>query len=1380
MLVSNKHFIPVIGLDIHIVILFGFPIPLPHPYIGLVIDPMDWIPFIGATTKINHVPRGKSDTNGKLVFLFHIPMGGPFLLAPMIGHDSVNFFGSKKVKVEGNLMSPSGHMLMTCNDIGIPLSLTPGKKFIPIPSLYLPTSYSIPLSFGKPVMVGGPFVPDWAGVIMNLIMSYGFGAALKGLGKLGKKVLTKFNHALKGKLGSNKLSKALCKKGFEPVDLVQGIVIYDGIDFELPGPIPLKWMRSWNSDSPFKGLLGHGNHGCYDMRVQEFPAENATVVLLGDGRSAVFDALPYNGNSEYNRHEKLLLTRSHADEYALFDYESRLTYTFRLSHPRDEQYRLINITDEAGFMISFHYNANGHLLRIIDSAGRHLLILNDEGGRIIQVTAQHRGEQRLLVRYTYNETGDLTGITDALDQTTFIQYRDHLMIKKTDRNGQSFYWEYDQKKRCTHTYGDGGLMEGTLEYHPKEGFNRITNSQGHSTTLYYTPDFVVTQIKAPLGNSIFFAYTADMEIYRVIDAEGNVTGYTYDELGNRTSVVFPDGSATSATYNREGKLVLSADPEGNSRTYIYYEKTGLLHTLTEADGRIRIFRYNDNNLVRKIEDETENHTLLAYDEDFNLNSITLPDGGKTTWEYNTWGQCLRLRNPLREEQTFQYDTLGRVTDIRLPDNHIKLRYNAYKEIVAAQDKQHVVQFAYTPMGNIKLREEKGIKTHFLYNNEEELTGLVNEHGEMYRLMRNANGDIISETGFDGITRRYDRDSAGKVIKVHRPGNKWTNYEYNYNGLLARTEHSDGTWEAFSYNRNGKLLEVATPDNTVKFVRDAMGRMISESQNGHIVTSRYDNEGRRTTVQSSLGANIQTRWNAMDDLTGISAMANGTIDPWTAEIQRNLLGLEIERTLPGGVKSSWTYHPGSSASNTPDAHTVTSGSKITRSHQYHWDANMRLKQIVKGLSEGIVKFGHDDIGNLAWAQYENGQYDYRLPDKAGNLYKTQTRTDRKYAAGGRLLESDQARFIYDEEGNLIKKIITNAALPVTWEYEWYGNGLLKQVRRPDQKTITFQYDGLGRRTQKTFSGQVTRFVWDGHKPLHEWTYPEKEQPQTIIDEYGEISSSHREPVPAETLTTWVFEEKTFKLAAKITDQQQYSVITDHLGTPCEAYDTTGQKLWSAELDIDGNVRKLEGSKDFVPFRYQGQYEDVETGLHYNRFRYYSPQEGMYISQDPIGVAGGWNNYAYVKDTNCYIDIWGWEDIWFRALHPNDMTSLDAGNGIIPKAPGATETPMSHVLNGSTPGYGDQYVSLTKDRSFAERWARKAGTEVGEIDLDKLNNTKLDLSTTEGRLEHLGDVSRAPVGSDLHKANKYAKGAKELLVEGTMANEAVVHRYNPPCL
>ncbi|WP_143305845.1 RHS repeat-associated core domain-containing protein [Chitinophaga vietnamensis] len=1238
MLVSNKHFTPVIGLDIHIVILFGFPIPLPHPYIGLVVDPMDYIPFIGASTRINHVPRGKSDTSGKLVFLFHIPMGGPFLLAPMIGHNSVNFFGSKKVKVEGNLMSPSGHMLMTCNDIGIPLSLQPGKKFIPIPSLYLPTSYSIPLSFGKPVMVGGPFVPDWAGVLMNLIMSYGFGALMKGLGKAGKKALTKFNHALKNKLGSNKLSKALCKKGFEPVDLVQGIVIYDGADFELAGPLPLKWERSWNSDSPFKGLLGHGTHLCYDLRIQEFIAEDATVVLLGDGRSAVFEALPFPGNSDYNRHEQLLLTRTHANEYTLFDYDVRQTYTFRKLHPQDGQYRLVSIHDEAACLISFHYNAQGHLLRVIDSAGRHLHIKNDVEGRILSVTAQHRGEQRLMVSYTYNEDGDLSGITDALGKTTYIHYRDHLMLKKTDRNGNSFYWNYDKQGRCIHTTGDNGLLEGFLEYHPREGFNRITNAQGHTTTYYYTPDFVVTQIKEPMGNSIFYQYTDEMEVYREIDAEGNVTGYTYDEMGNCTTITAADGSESVSGFNDKGQLISRAEADGNSRTYTYYDN-GLLHTLTDSAGHITIFRYNDKNLLSKIEDEREHLTLFHYDEDGNISSMQLPDGSESSWQYDAWGNCLQLRNPAGEQQYFRVDALGRVIGISLPDgNQVTLQYDAYDDITAVTDKHYQVRFGYTPLGSMQYREENGVKVHFLYNRDEQLTGVVNEHGESYRFTRNANGDIISETGFDGITRHFELDSNGNVLKVHRPGGKWTSFEYNASHLVTRIEHSDGTWDAYTYNGADLLIEASNQHGSIRMERDNMGRLLHEIQDDYAISSTYNSDGERISLKSSLGADTQHQWSLTGDLSTITA-GTGRAQPWRAEIQHNLLGLEIARTLPGGIRSAWTYAAGSAESGTPATHTVSSGSNIKRSRHYRWDANQQLKQVIDQLHRGTRQFGYDAFSNLAWAQYENGDYDYRLPDKAGNLYRTKLRNDRKYAAGGRLQESDSARFVYDEEGNLIRKIVSTSTSPVTYEYEWYGNGLLKQVRRPDQKIVQFRYDAIGRRIEKTFNGQVTRYLWNGDTPLHEWSYPEKDRPHITIDENGEIQQSHPEPVPRETLTTWVFEGDSSILAAKIYNGHAYSVITDHLGTPCEAYDENGERVWACELDIYGNVRNLEGPKDFVPFRYQGQYEDIETGLYYNRFRYYSPQEGIYISQDPIGLGGGLAFYAYVHDPNAWVDILG---------------------------------------------------------------------------------------------------------------------------------------------
>ncbi len=242
------------------------------------------------------------------------------------------------------------------------------------------------------------------------------------------------------------------------------------------------------------------------------------------------------------------------------------------------------------------------------------------------------------------------------------------------------------------------------------------------------------------------------------------------------------------------------------------------------------------------------------------------------------------------------------------------------------------------------------------------------------------------------------------------------------------------------------------------------------------------------------------------------------------------------------------------------------------------------------------------------------------------------------------------------------------------------------------------------------------------------------------------------------------------------------MSDYIGKPIAAYNGVGNLVWDVEYDIYGNIRsQSKGDKDFIPFRNQGQYEDSElNGLMYNRFRYCDGNSGRYISQDPIGYWGGLDFYSYVKDVNVLIDPFGWKDIWFRALRPADMQSLKEGGNIIPKDPTASRTAYEHVLNGSTEGYADQYVSLTKDRKFAESWARKSGNDVVEIDLDKVSNEKIDLSSGAARLKNLGsEVVNSPKGSDGWKVNRWAKSASELLVVGEINNNAVVHQYTPPC-
>ncbi|MDO4727356.1 MAG: RHS repeat-associated core domain-containing protein [Porphyromonadaceae bacterium] len=115
---------------------------------------------------------------------------------------------------------------------------------------------------------------------------------------------------------------------------------------------------------------------------------------------------------------------------------------------------------------------------------------------------------------------------------------------------------------------------------------------------------------------------------------------------------------------------------------------------------------------------------------------------------------------------------------------------------------------------------------------------------------------------------------------------------------------------------------------------------------------------------------------------------------------------------------------------------------------------------------------------------------------------------------------------------------------------------------------------------------------------------------------------------------------FTPTAKLVNGKTYSIISDHIGTPLQAIDSEGKLIWERELDIYGRIRKEEGEKGFCNMLYQGQYLDIETELVYNYKRYYSQETGAYISQDPIGLAGGNPTlYGYVFDSNIEIDPFG---------------------------------------------------------------------------------------------------------------------------------------------
>ena len=425
--------------------------------------------------------------------------------------------------------------------------------------------------------------------------------------------------------------------------------------------------------------------------------------------------------------------------------------------------------------------------------------------------------------------------------------------------------------------------------------------------------------------------------------------------------------------------------------------------------------------------------------------------------------------------------------------------------------------------------------------------------------------------------------------------------------------------------------------------------------------------------------------------------------------------------------------------------------------YLWGDNLRLLQTLDTINRRSVRYDYDIFGSLSGAVYGDGSRQWRNPDAMGNVYDSPDRTDRSYGRGGQLREDKKWRYYYDSHGNLVLKTMRRSGPSLdarmrdeflAWQsgdyaYTWQGNGMLRSVTRPDGKTVTFRYDALGRRIEKVFDGRVYRYLWDGDVILHEWDYAEADRPNTIVTEVGEVTLDRPEPV--ENLITWVYDSDSYVPTAKIVGDRHYSIISDYIGRPVQAYDDNGNIVWQADYDIYGDLRNIKGIRDFIPFRQLGQYEDDETRLYYNRFRYYDPRIGNYISQDPIRLAG--NNptlYGYVGDCNWHIDIFGLSDSskLGAALGPAPGVNHDAHHIVMANSTDSRMVSLRNQMENFTPPIGK---NSKENGIWLPRQAkdRIAGTKVtahkGEgIHSDAYKQSIYDRLNNKGREEFIAEL------------------------------------------
>lgn len=1269
----SKQLDPVIGVDIHLVnIPPATSVPMPHPYVGTLLCPQDFmtaavasfipppptaedtgsadsaklaeightaltmaVGMLGATVKIGgFIPRAVASTPTRSIP--HIPMGAGFAAnsLPIPKNNGHAFMGSLTVLADGLPLSGGGtHLHLDCNDLGM-------ASVHKVPGLFLPTGVINPIPPAKQILTSPIPVPLNPMAALSRKCMGAFGRAYKRkTAKVAKKLHDAVNDKIKSKSLQNMLHKTICTVTGHPVDVASGTFFTDEEDFWLDGPIPLSWERTWYSRSDYRGPLGNGWHHAYDMGIV---VENGILTFrMSDGIPVAF-SLPTEKNPSFIRSERKE-ARKEKDGYCIWDMDEDLYYRFTRKE-YDSIHLLESVSDANGFAIRFSYSAEGYLRNITDSAGRHLRVEYDvRNGRIMEIWAPHpenADEEIILASYDYDAEGNMIRQRNAVGDAMLYEYAGRLIVKETWRNGLSWYFEYDDTgigARCIHTWGGDGIYNHKLKF--MNGLTEVLDSHDKLTVYHHRDGLVYLKIDANRGEHRW-KYDTDRKLLQETDPAGNSYLYKYDRWGNCTDNSDPGGGSVSAVFFRKGALrnrpisVTTAD----GGTWMFgYDDKGNVMKRTNPEGAETKIEYREG-LVSRVTDPYGVMTTLSYDKDGNLTEVADSRGNVLRYRYDRIGRCLRVTNPKGAEQVRKYDLVGRVVEVEDFDgNHIFLTYDGIDNLVEYRDNLQQVEYRYAGMWKLTSRRDSRGVVAFRYDGEERLRKVINERRQCYDFDLDNTGNVISEVGFDGKRRIYKRDIAGRVVSEKLPSGTEREYEYDAASRVTRVSYvtTDEPDQTYQYGISGRLVEAVRGESRVEFTYNTLGLPVTETTDGETITRTYDKVGQILSLQSTLGADLKYERNEYGELVGFKASDGCGEDggAWHSEHRYDTLGFEVERMLPGGVVRSFAYD---NIGRLVDART-RKDARTRHMRRYCWGVADRLLS-TEDSKRGTTRYGYTPNGQLEFAEYPDGTQQWRKSDILGNLYPDPDCTIRRFLKGGVMEQDGKWHYEYDKDGNLTERYIGSGkwldGKKEHWRYRWNADGSLAKVIRPDGEEVGFTYDALGRRLSKTFGTVVTRWLWNGNVPLHQW-----KQQRTYLHRYERWETDEKR----HARTLWLFDEESFVPAAMIKEGKTYSILTDHLGTPTETYDTEGNEVWSRVLDFNGNVIEETGNKGMIPFLFQGQYYDRETELAYNRFRYYSPQIGMYVSQDPIGLAGGICLYNYVVDTNVLIDWFGWHEV-----------------------------------------------------------------------------------------------------------------------------------------
>jgi RHS repeat-associated protein len=1190
-------------------------------------------------------------------------------------------------------------------------------------------------------------------------------------------------------------------QGAHPVNYATGAKILAGeedLDFVLEDRLPLYWQRIYNSRNLSSGMLGTGWMLPFETRLIRFRHEDGSYPFmwrdisgqeLGLGEISPGDVIHFDeeGFTLYCTLQGVIIMQTAQGEFHLYEPDPT----------REGEWRIGRIYDRHENCQHFQWNDAGQLVAIAgdNQALEVRLSYEPVQGRLIALHQVVGEEHRPLVRYSYNPEGQLTTVQDADGVVTRRFSWDRasdLMASHSYATGLTveYQWKPSSDPRYWRVYEYQVLDENraTLEHwvidaDEQDRSASVTCFSGGTTLHRWDELCRITEYTDSYGAHWRWRWAG--ELLMATEAPGGrVWEYGYDERANLTMVrdpadrttittwhpsyafplkeVLPDGAVWEYQYNVAGDVVAVIDPLGGI-TRFTWNAQGDLVTRTDALENTHRFWWNDRGQIQRDEDCSGHQSHNQYDGAGRLIASCDAEGNTTRYQWSNAGRLQCLTRPDGRDTEYEYDAAGMLTGENIDGfSERRVKRNVRGQIVTEIN-------------------QAGHQTRYQYNRFGHLTALINPNNDRWQFEYDNGQRLLAQIDYAGRRKSYRYDDLGQVTEVTQsplnaedeqlsPHSTWFEYDV-VNRLTAkltrqnRTEYHYGpdrvdikkmSLESWQRARTGGF-EV-TDAEVITLTSDAVGNLTREESSAGAIAHQYDVLG--NLIGSTLPDGREL--NCLRYGTGHLLQMNLKLGGKQVEIagyQRDKLHREVGRTQ-GPLNQQTRYDPVGRIVMRRSGFEDRSGAVFER--RYNWD---RLDQVLQqrvldsatGQNEWAQyqqRFGYDATGQITGAVQPHNTEHFSW-DPAGN----QTDKPGQLVWHNLLQRLKGARWTYDGFGRMTWRKTGPDAVEQHYRYD--DEQRIAEVRFSGHKEFSraeYRYDALGRRTHKILHRhhkpeETISFLWSGLRMV------------------GESST-----LTPDRNTQYLYSEGSWEPLARVDSIGEQADIfwyhTELNGLPERMTNEEGEVVWRGRFSTWGMTGQ-ESSSGFqsVPqnLRFQGQYLDRETGLHYNLFRYYDPVGGRFTQPDPIGLMGGLNEYAYAPNPLNWVDPLGLTKCSTgtslivnkpKILRNENLTSAErdylerqfmkkqnaltraAQRGELIWSPGTHDVRISSVQS-----YYRQAVSARYERIFGK-----------SPDLTKLNaDHPVDLivggSPTQ-RLQMLNESINKSVGSSLKNAGRKA--------------------------